>query len=167
MQNQRWEPPIHWVPPDTFDPAQPGLGLPALDGVSHRIIYEPKSCGGNVDEGGDGRYESLQHGTYVHGPTNLHGEAMPAAGELPDGRVWIIGNARDRREMYLTLSDDGVTFDRSWSLLTIERQGDGGHGKGGGPQYFQTITVGQNLWVIYSITKEMIGVTRIPLNRLA
>ncbi|MFC1451952.1 hypothetical protein ACFLSJ_01245 [Verrucomicrobiota bacterium] len=100
-------------------------------------------------------------------PTNLHGEAMPAAGELPDGRVWIVCNARGRREMYLTLSSDGIAFDRSWSVLTIDRQCDGGLGKGGGPQYFKTVTVGTNIWVIYSITKEQIGLSRIPVGCLA
>ena len=37
---------------------------------------------------------------------------------------------------------------------------------GGGPQYFQAVTVGDNIWVAYSIAKEQVGVTRIPLASL-
>ena len=76
--------------------------------------------------------------------TNLFGQAMPVAGNLPDGRPWIICNNAPRTDMYLTLSDDGVTFDRTWLLLHIDRQTDGGVCKGshGGPQYFQAVTVG-------------------------
>ncbi|MCC6354997.1 MAG: hypothetical protein IT577_13995 [Verrucomicrobiae bacterium] len=97
--------------------------------------------------------------------TDLFGQAMPVAGELPDGRPWIICNNGPRTDMYLTLSRDGVTFDRTWLLLHVDRETDGGVCKGsrGGPQYFQAVTVGPNIWVVYSIAKEQIGATRIPL----
>ncbi len=99
--------------------------------------------------------------------TNLFGHAMPVAGELPDGRPWIVCNDRSRRHMYLVLSDDGYTFDRSWLLMHNPRKpSDDGLHKGGGPQYFQAVTVGENIWVVYSITKEQIGVTRIPFTTL-
>ena len=102
-------------------------------------------------------------------PTNLFGQAMPVAGELPDGRPWIICNNAPRTDMYLTLSEDGITFDKTWHLLHIDRETDGGICKGshGGPQYFQSVTVGPNIWVVYSIAKEQIGVTRIPVASLA
>ncbi len=96
--------------------------------------------------------------------TNLFGHAMPVAGELPDGRPWIVCNTTRRRDMYLTLSDDGRTFDRTWLLMhNLRKASDDGMHKGGGPQYFQSVTVGDNIWVVYSITKEQVGVTRIPL----
>lgn len=95
--------------------------------------------------------------------TNLYGHAMPAAGELPDGRPWILCNTANRYDMYLTLSRDGITFDRSWLVLHIRRAPDGGLFKAGGPQYFQTAMAGGNIWVAYSITKEQIGVTKIPI----
>ncbi len=99
--------------------------------------------------------------------TNLFGHAMPVAGELPDGRPWIICNNQSRFDMYLTLSEDGRIFDRSWLLLHNRRgNSDGGMHKGGGPQYFQAVTVGGNIWVVYSIGKEQVGVTRIPLEAL-
>ena len=92
---------------------------------------------------------------------------MPVAGELPDGRPWIICNNRTRRDMYLTLSNDGRTFDRTWLLMHNPRKpSDDGMHKGGGPQYFQAVTVNGNIWVVYSITKEQVGVSRIPLSLL-
>lgn len=101
--------------------------------------------------------------------TDLFGQAMPVAGELPDGRVWIICNNGPRTDMYVTLSDDGVTFDKTWLLLHVDRETDGGVCKGshGGPQYFQAVTAGPNIWVVYSIGKEQVGATKIPLRRLA
>jgi hypothetical protein len=99
--------------------------------------------------------------------TNLPGSAMPAAGELPNGWVWVLCNKRKRYEMYLTLSKDGMLFDRTWSVLTLEGEPEPDSiGKAGGPQYFHALTVGANIWVVYSITKIKIGVTRIPIARL-
>jgi len=101
--------------------------------------------------------------------TDLFGQAMPVAGELPDGRPWIICNNGPRTDMYLTLSNDGVTFDRTWLLRHIDRAAEEGVCKGsrGGPQYFQAFTVGPNIWVVYSIAKEQIGATKIPLRLLS
>lgn len=100
--------------------------------------------------------------------TNLFGQAMPVAGELPDGRPWIICNNGPRTDMYLTLSNDGITFDKTWLLLHADLKTDGGVCKGpsGGPQYFQALTAGPNIWVVYSIAKVQVGVTRIPLRLL-
>ncbi len=100
--------------------------------------------------------------------TNLYGQAMPVAGELPDGRPWIICNSPPRTDMYITVSDDGVVFDKTWLLLHIDRKTDDGVCKGAhsGPQYFQAVTVGPNIWVVYSIAKEQIGVSKIPVKLL-
>jgi hypothetical protein len=68
--------------------------------------------------------------------------------------------------MYLTLSNDGVVFDKTWLLLDLVRQDDGGMHKGGGPQYFQAVTVAGTVWVVYSIAKEQIGATSISVPRL-
>jgi hypothetical protein len=104
--------------------------------------------------------------------TNLYGGAQMIAGELPDGRPWIICNSyddyfgaadRSRKDMFLTLSEDGRTFDRTWLLLHINRESDGGVYKFGGPQYFKHIVVGDNIWVVYSVTKEKVGLTKIPI----
>jgi len=74
---------------------------------------------------------------------------------------------QSRFDMYLTLSEDGRTFDQTWLLLHNTRGNtDGGMHKGGGPQYFQAVTVGGNIWVVYSIAKEQVGISRIPLAAL-
>ena len=100
-------------------------------------------------------------------PTNLQGSAMPVAGELPNGWVWVVCNKRKRYEMFLVLSRDGVVFDRTWSVLTIEGEPEPDSiGKAGGPQYFHAVTVGDNIWIVYSITKIQIGATRIPIRSL-
>jgi len=59
---------ITWHPPETFNPEMPGLGLPPLAGVEHTLFYDPLPSRCNLDDGGDGTYESLRHGTYSHHP---------------------------------------------------------------------------------------------------
>lgn len=104
--------------------------------------------------------------------TNLYGAVNPAAGELPDGKVFLVGNSPNRRTMFLTVSKDGKVFDKTWFLMhqqlkdytpgIMKSQG----GPGSGPQYFVTAVIGESLWIIYSICKEHIGATRVPLAAL-
>ncbi|HBG26301.1 MAG: hypothetical protein A2Y10_01935 [Planctomycetes bacterium GWF2_41_51] len=97
--------------------------------------------------------------------TNLYGTAQPDARELPDGRPYIICNSMGRKDMFITVSNDGYIFDKTWQLLHSDRtKSDDGLFKSGGPQYFRSIVVGDNIWVTYSITKEIIGLTKIPVN---
>jgi hypothetical protein len=100
--------------------------------------------------------------------TNLFGTAMPVAGTLPDGSVWIVGSNRDRTDMFITLSLDGILFDSTWSLIHSRSKVAEGVSKPpyGGPQYFQAITSGQSIWIVYSIGKEQIGLTEIPFAAL-
>jgi hypothetical protein len=98
--------------------------------------------------------------------TNLYGGAMPVAGELPNGQPWIICNNPSREDMYITLSKDGIVFGKTWLLMHDDKKTDGGLFKGPGPQYFTAVTVGENIWVAYSIAKERIGVTKIPIKQL-
>lgn len=104
--------------------------------------------------------------------TSLYGGVKPSAGELPDQRPFIVVNSPNRRNMYLTLSKDGRVFDKTW-LLRFERlanytpgamKGEGGPGSG--PQYFKTAVLGQSVWIVYSISKEHIAVTRVPVGAL-
>lgn len=101
--------------------------------------------------------------------TTLYGDVMPAAGELPDGRVWILCNSRGRYDFFLTLSDDGVTFDRTWLVRHInERWVDGFAKPGrGGPQYPCVLPIGDALWIFYSVGKEQIAATRVPYASLS
>ena len=72
-----------------------------------------------------------------------------------------------RKDMFITVSNDGYIFDKTWQLLHSDRvKSDDGLFKSGGPQYFRSIVVGDNIWVTYSITKEIIGLTKIPVNLL-
>lgn len=100
--------------------------------------------------------------------THLFGTAMPVAGNLPDGSVWIVGSNRDRTDMFLTHSRDGITFDRTWSLLHRREHLTEGVSKPatGGPQYFKALTLGQSIHIVYSIGKESLGITEIPFSAL-
>ncbi len=108
--------------------------------------------------------------------TNLYGGANPAAGELPDGRPFIVCNSfddyyraadRSRKDMFFTISRDGRVFDRTWLLLHDDGNPDGGIYKFGGPQYFRPLILGPNMWIFYSITKQREGLTKLPLDLLA
>jgi len=104
--------------------------------------------------------------------SNLYGAVNPSAMELPDGSVVIVANSPNRQNMFMVHSRNGITFDRTWLLKhqqlnnytpgIMKREG----GPGAGPQYFVTAIMGQSLWIIYSISKEHIGATQVPLNSL-
>jgi hypothetical protein len=100
--------------------------------------------------------------------TSLLGSSMPIAGELPNGRPWIISRAGYRgSDMFLTLSADGVLFDRTWLVRHEEGDPDSGSkGVAGGPAHFKQVTVGDNIWVAYTVTKKKVWITRIPISKL-
>ncbi len=105
--------------------------------------------------------------------SNLFGGVKPAAGELPDERDYIICNSPNRRNMYLLISEHGRQFNQTW-LLRHERLSDytpgsmkSEGGPGSGPQYFKAEVVGESLWIIYSISKEHVGATRVPISSLS
>ena len=94
-------------------------------------------------------------------------------GTLPNGEIYLIGNQIDvsgphsRDPLTISLSRDGKTFD--WAAAV--RHGTPplrypGHWKDHGFQYPSAIVVGKSLWVIYSINKEDVAVSRIPLKEL-
>ena len=74
--------------------------------------------------------------------------------------------------MYLVVSEDGRCFDKTWLLRykelaehtpgAMKSQG----GPGSGPQYFKSALVGNSLWSVYSISKEHISATRVPVSAL-
>jgi hypothetical protein len=101
--------------------------------------------------------------------TNLFGDVDPEAGELPDGSVWLIGNDYPRVHFYITVSKDGIHFDRTWLLYKARvpiRPGLGKTGHPNGPQYPQTLLHGDKLMVFYSIGKQRIGMSVVPIDRL-
>ena len=85
------------------------------------------------------------------------------AGRLSDGRYYIVGNSYDRyldrRHLLITLSDDGYTFNRQYSLVggNTTRRVNGQH-KEDGCQYPNCFVDGGRLFVIYSVNKEDIEV---------
>jgi hypothetical protein len=96
--------------------------------------------------------------------------ARTSAGNLPDGRAFLINNALPRRSdrslLTLALSQNGVVFDRAWVIRgepTAMRHK--GRSKANGWQYPHAITWQGDLYVAYSINKEDVGVTRISLER--
>jgi hypothetical protein len=102
------------------------------------------------------------------------------AGTLPEGRVYIIGNFVSepfnevkvphypRDPLVIVTSADGVRFDYAAAFVTgsPDKARLGGRGKGRGFQYPHAIVVGDDLWVIYSITKEDIAITRVPVETI-
>ncbi len=112
------------------------------------------------------------------------------AGRLPDGSVYLVGNLTwkayeppspghlGRRDpLVLTVSSDGITFDRAWTIrsaapaLRYSKPPEGATrrgnlGKGAGFQYPHATVDKHNLWVIYSIGKEDVAVSRIPLKSI-
>jgi len=93
------------------------------------------------------------------------------AGRLSDGRYYLIGNAfaklMDRGHLMLALSDDGVRFNRMFSLLeepTAQRAF--GLLKANGYQYPVAIEDDGRLLIAYSINKEDIECAIVPLKAL-
>ena len=90
------------------------------------------------------------------------------SGTLPDGRIWLIGNqAIGRDPLVISLSRDGVTFEWAASIRHgAPKVRHPGRAKGRGFQYPSAVVVGDALWVIYSIGKEDVAVSRVPLSSL-
>lgn len=96
------------------------------------------------------------------------------AGTLPNGKNYLIGNqiqsnvrGHTRDPLVISLSTDGKTF--NWAAAI--RHGTPplrypGKSKDHGFQYPSAIVVGKSLWVIYSINKEDVAISRIPLSEL-
>ena len=101
--------------------------------------------------------------------------ARANSGQLPNGRYYVINNplamsARQggRQMLAISLSEDGLNFDRMAVIkFAAPPQRYEGKSKGaGGYQYPHSVVVGNHLWVIYSVNKEDVEVTRIPLKEL-
>jgi hypothetical protein len=92
------------------------------------------------------------------------------AGNLPDGRAVLIGNPLERGDrslLVLATSRDGRTFDRAWLVRgePTHMSFEGQH-KLDGWQYPNALVLGDHLLVAYSVNKEDVGVTKIPLSAL-
>lgn len=93
-------------------------------------------------------------------------------GRLPDGRFYYVGSPDPeprgaRRPLVLSLSDDGLRFDRHFILADTEYSmaRDGLH-KGGLYGYPHTMIHNGALYVIYSLRKEAVQALRVELNEI-
>jgi hypothetical protein len=90
-------------------------------------------------------------------------------GRLPDGRFYYVGNpiGRNRTPLVLSLSRDGVRFDRHYVLGDAHYAARrSGRYKGGEYGYPHTLVREGQLHVIVSRQKEAIEVLRLPLSEL-
>ena len=99
--------------------------------------------------------------------------AKQSAGNLPDGTAFLVNapNAdRVRIPLAVTLARDGRHFDRSFllrgadSLPPLRHEG---RYKRAGYHYPKSVVWNGFLYVAYSVNKEDIAVTRVPLAALA
>jgi len=113
-------------------------------------------------------------------PTDIpDSPSRTAVGSLPGGTVFLAGNQLSkpfhqasrphyiRDSLTLALSADGVAFDRAVAV----RSGSPkirlpGKGKGRGYQYPSAVVVADAIWIMYSIGKEDVAVSRVPLASL-
>ena len=91
------------------------------------------------------------------------------AGNLPDRTPFLIGNPgpeKDRSLLIIATASDGTTFDQAWTLRNNppERRYDG-KAKTPGYSYPKAFVAKDFLYVAYSVNKEEIAVTRLPLKR--
>lgn len=96
-----------------------------------------------------------------------------ASGVLPDGSVFLVGNFLDklwqRDPLLFVRSRDGIHFDQAGVLragAAYPRERHAGDHKGQGFQYPNATVTEDSVWVTYSISKEQIAISRIPLRVL-
>ena len=101
--------------------------------------------------------------------------ARAFAGNLPSGTAFIISNTNthpteshpsigQRNPLTIALSDDGVLFDRAFTLRAdVSHMRFPGKNKLDGWQYPTAVTWKKHLYVGYSINKEDVGVARIAI----
>lgn len=139
------------------------------------------------------RDENFSHRLYVSMTNNLQewplarptdipdAPSMTVNVQLTDGHVLLVGNQiatafddperkfYDRVPLVVSISKDGYVFDRAFAVRTDKHRhrvdGVAGRGEGGG-QYPSAIVQAGRLYVLYSMGKEDIVITEIPLTDL-
>lgn len=107
-------------------------------------------------------------------PTNLpDSRAKQSAGNLPDGSAYLVNNpsgSKTREPLAITLSRDGIMFDRAFLLRAGGEQLAGpryeGLYKRKGFSYPKSFVWRDHLYVAYGENKEDIVVTRVPVTSL-
>jgi hypothetical protein len=100
--------------------------------------------------------------------------AKQSAGNLPDGTAYMVGNPREdktRFPLVLTLSSDGLEFDKAYVLRggesDLQAQQYTGKAKTIGYSYPKSVVIGDYLYVAYATNKEDVEITRIPLAEIS
>ena len=104
--------------------------------------------------------------------TDIPSEARFYTGSLPDGRIFLVGNQAGwgRNPLMLSLSEDGVVFDRSFVVRYEAKMPPvrfPGRGKSTGFDYPGAVIVNGTMVVAYSVNKEDIELAAFPLTDLA
>lgn len=91
------------------------------------------------------------------------------AGNLPDGRVYFVSNPVQNKFRYplvITLSKDGKVFDEAYILHTFGELPEirySGRAKRKGYSYPKSCIIGDSLYIGYSVNKEKVQYTKIPI----
>ncbi len=95
-----------------------------------------------------------------------------SAGNLPDDTAYIVGNPVDnklRSPLAVVLSKDGKTFDRAFLLRSTSSDLEvvyAGKAKRKGFHYPKSIVHNGYLYAAYTTNKELVEITRVPLESL-
>ena len=96
------------------------------------------------------------------------------AGNLPDGTAYIVNNPyrinKPRCPLAITLSRDGNLFTHSYLLRSLDElpaQAYSGWAKTLGYSYPKAMVYNGYLWISYSIQKERVAYSRIPLSSIS
>jgi hypothetical protein len=142
------------------------------DGLAHFVQFKRPdgkwvAIRDNLKRGGT-YYAALKDGLKDYYPpairSNLPGGNQPATGELPNGWVWFAGRMRGGKYVYLTVSEDGIHFNHSWTLL---RYAPGPEV----PERYRRLGIGypivdqfgDYIWIYWSLSKSKSGALRISI----
>lgn len=137
------------------------LGLPAIDGAETVTVFAPTDSTDHFSNG-----ETWTTSVLTDVPDS---RSKQSAGNLPDGTCYFVSNPvtnKFRYPLVLTLSKDGTHFDTAYLLRTkqdISSIRYNGKAKRLGYSYPKSIVIGHYLYVSYSMNKEDVQFTRIPL----
>lgn len=99
--------------------------------------------------------------------------AKQSAGNLPDGTAFMVNNPSGNKNRYplvITLSKDGVLFDRAYLIraggMDLPKMKYEGIYKRIGFSYPKSVLWKDHLYVAYAVNKEDIVLTRIPIEQL-
>lgn len=136
------DPPVRWNLPNP-DPGQPAQGYPVLAGVEHVELF----------------HAVPDIGTYCHHPHLAHYDDAFFATWSNDS----VDEDGPGQRVLCSWSRDGITFDgvRAIRAGAPERRYEGKH-KDRGFEYPSVVVTDAALWVIYSINKEDVAVSRVP-----